>query len=77
MSHPNRLLIEGIDDAHIIRNLLQNHQITNCQIDRPGTYYEANTIVIQEQGGKEKLLKNLPIVLPDGDLRRLGHRRGI
>jgi hypothetical protein len=77
MSHPNRLLIEGIDDAHIIRNLLQHHQITNCQIDRPGTYYEANTIVIQEQGGKGKLLKNLPIVLPDGDLRRLGHRGGI
>ena len=72
MSHPNRLLIEGIDDAYVIRNLLQHHQITNCQIDRSEKFYEANTIVIQEQGGKDKLLKNLPVVLPDGDLKRLG-----
>jgi hypothetical protein len=52
------LLVEGVDDEHVIRNLLFHHGITTAKI--------------VQKTGCDTLLRDLPVELKRSDLKQLG-----
>lgn len=56
----NRLICEGVDDKHVIKNLLFNHGLTDGEID------------YKEKDGVEKLLDTLEEEIKATDAERLG-----
>ena len=56
------LLVEGQDDAHVLWNLFEYHQVPETFTVRP----------TKEDGGIDTLLNNLPTQLKASDLERLG-----
>ncbi|GEM_PF-90980 len=80
MSDKYVLWVEGTNDAHVIKQLAEKYGIAHrFEIKSPAQpkakgseVNELEMVVIQPQGGIDKLKANLPIRLKKSDLERLG-----
>jgi hypothetical protein len=73
MSRLFQLVVEGIDDAHVIRNLLWHYEVKNTQIVRSAKEpVPEKTIAIQQFGGKSNLLEKIPSILKQSEVKQVG-----
>ena len=71
MAYKRRLLVEGIYDTHVVRNLLRYHQI-HCQVNKSNIPDNSEAIIIEGREGLPTLLKGLNAILDDGSLEQIG-----
>lgn len=69
MEYKNLMLVEGSDDQHVLRNLLNYHEIA-CIIPDPTEPYTEDIVIDQKQG-VESVLESLKVILDDGSLEKL------
>jgi hypothetical protein len=71
MSRAKILLVEGIYDFHLIRNLLRHHGI-NCEEAAKSALTDTHSIDIVPKKGINDLLDSLELYLRQGDLQQIG-----
>ncbi|MEW5985155.1 MAG: DUF3226 domain-containing protein [Chloroflexota bacterium] len=70
VSYKRRLLVEGNDDGHVMRNLLRHHHVPGVLVGRD-TDLTQDEIAIEIKGGKDALIASLPLLLDRGELEQL------
>lgn len=71
MGYKNWLLVEGNDDQYVLRNLMRHHHLP-CAIPKQEEPIGEDDIVVDGQGGIERLLEALLVYYDDPVLERLG-----